>query len=98
MNVDIDISKETIDTIVQRTVEELKPFMASLPMPVMDVQEAADYLRISKQQVYRLVRTDNIPHFNVEKKIFFRLKDLNDWMINGGTGRWKGGTREIPLE
>ncbi|MEC0935461.1 helix-turn-helix domain-containing protein [Bacillus atrophaeus] len=43
-------------------------------------QEAADFLGVHKETIYIMVRNNEIPHFNVRKKIFFRVDSLNEWI------------------
>lgn len=49
---------------------------------VMDIREAADYLRISDWKLRQMVRQRIIPHFRVGKKIMFRRSALESWIAN----------------
>ena len=42
----------------------------------LTVQEVADYLRVSRQTVYAMVRANKIPHFHVGNKVRFKLDDI----------------------
>ncbi len=42
----------------------------------MTVQEVADYLRVSRQTVYTLVRVGKLPHFRVGNKVRFKRVDI----------------------
>lgn len=42
----------------------------------MTVQEVADYLRVSRQTVYTLVRVGKLPHFRVGNKVRFKRADI----------------------
>lgn len=42
----------------------------------MTVQEVADYLRVSRQTVYMMVRGGKIPHFRVGNKVRFKRQDI----------------------
>lgn len=42
----------------------------------LTVQEVADYLRVSRQTVYTMIRANKIPHFRVGNKVRFKLSDI----------------------
>lgn len=42
----------------------------------MTVQEVADFLRVSRQTVYTMVREGRIPHFRVGNKVRFKRADI----------------------
>jgi len=46
----------------------------------MDVAETAKYLRVSEWTVYDLVRTKQIPHFRIKQRIFFRRREIENWI------------------
>jgi excisionase family DNA binding protein len=46
----------------------------------IDVNEASIYLGISKDLIYSLVRTRDIPHIRVGKRILFRKGTLDCWI------------------
>ncbi len=47
---------------------------------VLDIQEAAEVLKISKSHLYRLTSRSEIPHFKpTGKKIYFSLNELMEW-------------------
>jgi excisionase family DNA binding protein len=60
----------------KRTVAEQKEYPA-----VMTAAEAAAYLRISKQILYRLVRSGNLPGFKVGGDWRFHLDDVDRWRL-----------------
>lgn len=43
-------------------------------------QETAAFLRVHKETIYSMVRNNQIPHFRVGRKIFFRVDSLNAWI------------------
>ena len=51
-----------------------------LNMDVMNVEEAAAYLRFSTTYLYRLAREKKIPHVNYGRHIIFRKVDLFNWL------------------
>ena len=48
--------------------------------PLLTVAEAADYLRISKPSVYRLVRHQGLPCVRITSDIRFRPEDIETWL------------------
>lgn len=48
----------------------------------LSVKEAAEYLKVSQWTVRDLVRTNSIPHFRVRSRIFFRRRELEQWVTN----------------
>ena len=48
----------------------------------MTAEETANYLGVSIDTIYRMVRQKQIPHIRVRKRILFRADSLNAWMSN----------------
>jgi len=46
----------------------------------MTAEETANYLGVSIDTIYRMVRQKQIPHIRVRKRILFRADSLNAWM------------------
>jgi len=46
----------------------------------LDVAEVAALLGVSHTTIYKLVREQQIPHFRVRSRIFFRLDSINEWI------------------
>lgn len=46
----------------------------------MTVKETSEFLGVSVDTIYRMVRQKQIPHFRVRKRIFFRADSLEEWM------------------
>lgn len=46
----------------------------------IDVKEAANYIGVSVDTIYSMVRGKEIPFIRVRRRIFFRITALNDWM------------------
>jgi putative molybdopterin biosynthesis protein len=49
----------------------------------MTVAEAAEYLRIGRHTLYRLVESGRIPSYRIGRKILLDLQDLDDILRNG---------------
>ena len=48
--------------------------------PYMTVAEAAEYLRWSKERIYKLTAARAIPHIKHEGRLLFRRSDLDAWL------------------
>ena len=51
-----------------------------LEMDVLNVEEAAAYLKFSRTYLYRLAKEKKIPHINYGRHILFRKADLFSWL------------------
>lgn len=50
----------------------------------LDLKEATSYLNLSKSALYKLTSQKVIPFYQPGgKKIFFRRKDLDQWILSG---------------
>ncbi len=47
-------------------------------------EEVAEMLRVSKDRVYELVRTGQIPHLRMGRQVRFSEQVLRDWISRGG--------------
>jgi len=53
--------------------------MADNDSKVMTVEEIAEYLRVHKSTVYRLLRRGGIPAFKLGSDWRFNIETINDW-------------------
>ena len=49
-------------------------------LEILNVEEAAAYLKFSTTYLYKLAKEKKIPHVNYGRHIIFRKKDLYDWL------------------
>ncbi len=47
---------------------------------ILTINEASEYLRLSKPTLYRLTSTKKIPFLKVGGKVLFKLQELTDWL------------------
>lgn len=45
-------------------------------------KDAANYLGVSIDTIYTMVKEKKIPHIRARRRILFRTKALDDWMTN----------------
>ena len=78
----ITIPATTIDAIAQRVATIVKSEIdaTSTATPYMTVAEAAEYLRWSKERIYKLTAARAIPHIKHEGRLLFRRSDLDAWL------------------
>ena len=47
---------------------------------ILTIEEAAEYLRIGKRSIYKLVNSGKLPHKRVLNKFRFVKSDLKKWV------------------
>lgn len=50
---------------------------------LLDIQEAADYLKLAVATLYSLNSRKKIPYVRVTGKIYYRRSALDDWLASG---------------
>jgi len=63
---------------------------------IMTLQEVANYLRVDKRTVYRMVNSKEIPAFKVRNQWRFKSKDVDKW-IEKNTGDDRNNNIDIPV-
>ena len=59
----------------------------------MTLQEVAEYLQLSKDRIYRLAKTGNIPASKVGNRWRFRRERIDSWMEDMTVDGEAGGNR-----
>lgn len=73
---DISNTNENLETLVKKQNVLEKEFLT--------LEEAADYLSLSKSAMYKMTSKREIPFYNPGgKKIYFKKEELNNWIISG---------------
>ncbi len=44
------------------------------------IDQAAKYLCLAKSSVYKMTAERTIPHFKLSKRVYFKPKDLEEWV------------------
>ena len=65
---------EKLDTIIERGRADPEPG------PTMTAAEAAVYLQVDRNTLYRWTRQNKIPHLKVGRKIYYYKGELDSWM------------------
>lgn len=53
---------------------------------VMTLEEVAEYLRVHRSTVYRLLKKNQIPAFKIGSDWRFNAEDIERWRRGGGAG------------
>ncbi|MDI6787164.1 MAG: transcriptional repressor LexA [Planctomycetota bacterium] len=65
---------------------------------IMTLQEVADYLKVNKQTIYRMLNAKQIPSFKVRSEWRFRKETIDQWIEEqGASERGRPGHFEIPV-
>jgi len=76
--------EKIIENCLRRVLEEKPDLLVKEPeKEILSVDEAADFLGISKQTIYQHVHKRKIPHSKRGRRLFFRRSELNDWIDKG---------------
>jgi excisionase family DNA binding protein len=66
----------------QPTESDVQAFIAAYIQRPIRLEEAAEYLGVSKSYLYKLTSKSEIPHFKPKgKTIYFRRVDLDNWAL-----------------
>lgn len=91
MNIDKNrpIYSLSVEEYIQLSREILQEFTTNdggsknVAGEIMDVDEAAAYLKMAKQTVYSMVSRRLLPYFKRGKRVFFRKEELLSWLEKG---------------
>lgn len=73
---DIFQKLQKIETLLEKQIVLTKEFLT--------LEEAAEYLNLSKSALYKITSRKEIPFYNPGgKKIYFKRLDLDNWIIKG---------------
>lgn len=60
-----------------------------IPLVILTLKETAVYLKISRQQAYKMVRSGELPHVRVGKSIRCKIKDLDLYIEEHTSKEWE---------
>jgi excisionase family DNA binding protein len=61
---------------------------------VLTIPEVSQYLRVSRQTIYRMLRRGNIPAFRIGGDWRFNIEDLGHWIEKESQARKSGLLRK----
>jgi excisionase family DNA binding protein len=60
-------------------------YMAATPK-VLTVNEIADYLRVHRSTIYRLLKKGQLPGFKIGRDWRFNVEAIDEWRMKQGAG------------
>jgi excisionase family DNA binding protein len=57
-----------------------------MPAKVLTVNELAEYLRVHRSTIYRLLKKGQLPGFKIGSDWRFNVEVIDDWRLHQGTG------------
>ena len=84
----IAVSMDELKTLIKSAVREVaqedtKDNTIGRIDEVLDVRQAAQYLKLKVATLYEKTCKRLIPHFKKGKKLYFRTEELNSWLKEG---------------
>jgi excisionase family DNA binding protein len=52
---------------------------SAAPPTLMTLQEVADYLRVTRSTIHRILKRNQIPAFRIGRHWRFNLEEINNW-------------------
>jgi excisionase family DNA binding protein len=70
--------------LLRNEIRELRTISLIGQKEILDIDEAALMMGLSKQTLYTMCRNRTIPHYKSKggKKSYFKKSELNDWMLD----------------
>lgn len=97
---ELALPQELVDSIADKVIEKLTPFIAGNGKPATDdtifnVQDLAEYLHVTPKWIHERTHLKNIPFYKLSnKQLRFRKRDIDKWLdslktpaINQFTGK-----------
>ena len=70
------------DALKEILPEQLGATKKQLP-EILNIQQAAEFLKLKKTTLYEKTSRKQIPHFKKGNKLYFNLAELQDWIKAG---------------
>lgn len=86
MRLAFDVPEEVVEAIAQRVAEIVLTQIGNTPSdPVLDVDEAAAYLRCKPQRIYDLKSLGRLEATKDGRRLLFRRSALDQYLKNEGS-------------
>lgn len=83
----IQLSSEQLEALIERAVQKAlsSKMMSSKDenKSLLNIEQAADFLGLSKQTIYSYTSERKIPHLKRGKKLYFEEEKLIEWLQEG---------------
>jgi excisionase family DNA binding protein len=81
-----ELTPDAISAIVEQAVRKVLSESAqpaeSSGGRALDIREAAKFVGLTRQTLYRKTSANEIPHFKKAGRVFFDRKELEDWLLS----------------
>lgn len=74
--------KALLKDVVREILKEVSPVLQAVP-DILDVKQAANYLRLKVTTLYEKTSRKLIPHFKKGNKLYFNKTELEAWVKAG---------------
>lgn len=80
----------SFDQTSVESIEELRRRVMLLeerrepPKNIFTSDEAADYLGVSRNQLYYLIKSNGLPYCKMKRKMIFNRHQIDEWISNNG--------------
>ena len=71
--------KQAISEIIGEGLTQVKNIIPD----ILDVKQAAEFLRLKITTLYEKTSEKTIPHFKKGKKLYFKRDELQEWVLEG---------------
>ena len=66
---------------IQAQLDRIERYATLKAKEVLNVEETALMLGISKSRIYHLASSREIPHYKQGKSIYFKKSEIEEWML-----------------
>ncbi len=75
--------------LILKRLDVIENLLRNIPQPViqansftevLNLEQAAEYVSLSKSAIYKKTSERNIPHFKQGKKLYFKRSELDAWL------------------
>ena len=82
-----EIVKDAVETALIQNQQLNSEFHVqkeeSVPIEILNADQAAEFLHLAKQTLYTFTHKRKIPFYKNGKKVLFKKHELQDWMDSG---------------
>lgn len=78
----IDLNRKITEEVVKEYFSKIEN-TAVEKEELLDIKQAAEFLKLSVPTLYGLNTRRDIPHFKVGKKLYYKRTDLINWISSG---------------
>lgn len=82
-NLDEQEFKEFLRDAIKEVLTEVLPTLKEEAAEILDVEQAAKFLRLKINTIYEKTSRKLIPHFKKGNKLYFHRSELQAWLTGG---------------